>query len=500
MKLYTIYFTDDKKLESEHAYKIGLISKFTSRLEEFGIINKLKKQQIILNPMDTIIEFFDKMKEHDISVYPGFYVYNTTFANRTPKYDPKQKILNVQWLLAPKKEIETFVNQYKIKDDVLQGKMLGYQDCCIDFFNKYYIHDNLDDLTINQQLNTKDVIFQPHNTKHLFIPITKSHAYLNHIYNSVGLKWIEYMPHSFDCKKSIQRQKKYEKIQNENGFSIQQNWLNDFLSMPYIYQVIDGVGYVKNELFNLAIESNTELNGYILEFLPMQDIKQKLKLLNDEEQSKLYYEKINEFKVPIDKENTFIPNDPNFELESIYKDNGFYSLESMNEFHNQLIEKQVPILNKYDQNQILDLGAGNCELLFRLQDRIDKQSLFGIEINENYVSNQIQRMDKYNLNLYNDDLYQQPKLYDGYNFTLTLFSILRLVDTNVDNTQRENLLKFILSQSENIIFYTYNNAEYEQAEGFKILKKFLGDKFNENNIQKTSKEEVLVYIYNKENN
>mgnify|MGYP000914854083 CR=1 FL=1 len=43
MKLYTIYFTDDKKLESEHAYKIGLISKFTSRLEEFGIINKLKK-------------------------------------------------------------------------------------------------------------------------------------------------------------------------------------------------------------------------------------------------------------------------------------------------------------------------------------------------------------------------------------------------------------------------------------------------------------------------
>lgn len=498
MKLYTPYFTGDKKLESENAYKIELIRKFTSRLEEFGVFNKLKKQQIISNPMETIIEFFDKMKDHNISVYPGFYIYNTAFANRTPKYNPKQKILSVQWLVAQKKEFEKFINQYKVKDDVLQGKLLGYQDCCIDFFNKYYIANNIDDLTIYQQLNTENIIVQPHNNKHLFMPITKSHSYLNHIYNSIGLKWIEYMPHSFDCKISIQRQKKYEKIQRENGFTIQQDWLNEFLSMPYIYQIIDGVGYIKNELFNLAIESNTELNGYILEFLPIQDIKQKLNLLEDKEYSKTYYEKINEFKVPIDKESNFISVNLQDDSESLYKDNGFFSLTSMNEFHDQLIEKQIPILSKYDQTQILDLGSGNCELLFRIQDKIDRQSLFGIEINENQVSNQIQRMGNRNLNLYNDDLYQQPNLYEGYNFTLTLFSILRLVDAKVDNTQRENLLKFILSQSEHIIFYTYNSEEYEQAEGFKILKKFLGDKFNENNIQKTSKEEVLVYIHNKE--
>lgn len=504
MKMYTVNFTADKKLESENSYKMELIKKFTSRLEEFGLKYKLKKQQIITNPMDTIIEFFDEMKSHNISVYPGFYTYNTKFVNRTPSYTNNQKILGVAWLVAHNKEIDNFINQYKIKDDKLQGKLLGYQDCCVEFFTKHYINEKIDDLTIYQQLNTEGVLTQPHNDKHLFIPITKSHSYLNHIYNSIGVKWVEYMPHSFDCKKSIQRQKKYKKIQKENGFSVQQDWMDEILSMPYIYQIIDGVGYIKNKLFDLAIESNQELNGYILEFLPMKDIKQKLDLLQDKKQSDIYYEKIKEFKQVIDTDEIFIPKDTSIgdtvsvTSESIYLDNGFSSLESMNEFHNQLIEQQMPILNKYDKTQILDLGSGNCELLFKIQDKIKTQSLFGIEINGDRVSRQIQRMNDYNLNLYNDDLYQQPTLYEGYNFTLTLFSILRLVDTNVDNEKRENLLKFILNQSDNVIFYTYNNEELEQSEGFKILKQFLGDKFDENNIYSTSKNEVSVYIHRKE--
>lgn len=504
MKMYTIKFTGDKKIEQENSYKIDLIQKFTSRLEEFGLKYNLKKQQIITNPMDTIIEFFDDMRSHNISVYPGFYTYNTKFINRTPNYNQNQKILGVAWLLAHNKEIDKFVDQYKVKDDKLQGKLLGYQDCCIDFFTEYYINENMDDLTIYQQLNTDGVLTQPHNDKHLFIPITKSHSYLNHIYNSIGIKWIEYMPHSFDCKKSIQKQKKYKKIQKENGFSVQQDWIDEFLSMPYIYQVIDGVGYIKNKLFDLAVESNKKLDGYILEFLSMTDIKQKLDLLQDKKQSDIYYDKIKDFKQVIDPDENFIPNNfstintTSYTSESIYLDNGFFSLKSMNEFHNQLLEKQLPILNNYDKIQVLDLGSGNCELLFKIQDKIKTQSLFGIEIDGDRVSRQIQRMNNYNLNLYNEDLYEQPTLYEGYNFTLTLFSILRLVDTNVDKEKRENLLKYILNQSDNVIFYTYNNEEIEQSEGFKVLKQFLGDKFDENNIYPTSKNEVFVYIHKKE--
>jgi len=286
------------------------------------------------------------------------------------------------------------------KDDREIGELLGYPQCCIDFFDKYWNQDKYIDLTWPMVIDTpsNEVILQdvlPEN---------------NILLRWLGVRPVSHLPCSFYC--AATREIAKDNIEAAGfGFKEEMKWMMELLSIPVNWSAIHGIGEVKTSLFRFCF--NTDATG--------------------------------------DKYSVSIVSDKKIDLEKgkdIWTDNGFSSLLAMDKAHyeiNNFISSAIK-----DDDEVIDLGCGNGQLLLSLMQH---KSIIpnGVDLSPIKISACRARMPKgefHTMSIFSNYYWRK-------NYDLALLMPGRLNE----NSNPHLLIENLHSHVKRILLYTYDGTD-----------------------------------------
>jgi len=147
------------------------------------------------------------------------------------------------------KTAQSFIEASKISDHKTIGKLLGYPDCCVKFFDNTWAGRRIIDPLFEAALNTKGCR-KEENTLELRV-----HPYCNQFLRYFGLRITPHLPHSFDCKRTIRLGQKWFDIMKELNEN-RANTLKEILSMPLTWDCFRGVAIIDTKFFRGITNSN----------------------------------------------------------------------------------------------------------------------------------------------------------------------------------------------------------------------------------------------------
>lgn len=205
---------------------------------------------------DDYLKFTKECAEKDLLVLPAIYTGKWQgFAHQTVEYI-KGKPFNVSCIVArTNDDLMKFYNAYHNGDHITQGDLLGFPDCCIEFFNKHWMKGFFDpmwQIALNSDGETWGNVKRTH---------IKIHPYSNPILRYLGLRIGFHIPCSFNCEKTIELSKERMGLIKDNDIVY---LLNALLSMPMEWNVYHGIAIVKTPIFYLIYNSVPSMEKYTI--------------------------------------------------------------------------------------------------------------------------------------------------------------------------------------------------------------------------------------------
>lgn len=197
------------------------------------------------------------------------------------------------------------------------GEVLGYPECCREFFEEHWVKRGRHELGLYQ---CQSLVSAP-----ISIPINVTH---NILLRFLGVRPVFHLPCSYECAPTAEHAHKYKELSISLGFAEQYSWMLELLNQPFVVNSKNGIGEITHPFFRLMFDTDQSPNTWEVRFVAQK------------------------------KENVRETNG----FDSFWKDNGFTSFFAMEESHRRIIE-QITGLNI---TSVLDLGAGNGLLVSRL--------------------------------------------------------------------------------------------------------------------------------------
>lgn len=129
------------------------------------------------------------------------------------------------------------------------GELLGYPECCINFFSVTWNNPSIDPL-YEASLSTKDVDIEDGKL------IIKAHPYTNQFLRYFGIRLTPHLVHSFSCKNTIEMGKKWVKVMRKLDDEAT-DWVIELLSMPFTWDCWKGVVIIDTPLFRGVTNSDS---------------------------------------------------------------------------------------------------------------------------------------------------------------------------------------------------------------------------------------------------
>lgn len=276
---------------------------------------------------------------------------NQSYSSSATLYVPGQPY-NYRTVLVHKNQADQWHNAWQTSDNVKIGQLLGFPDCCIDFFQKYWVEQQFVDTTWPMSLGG-----------------TVGPKECNILLRWLGVRAVSHLPCGFDCRPTYNIARTNIEWGYANGFSEEMQWLEEMLDWPLQWSALHGIAEVRTPI--LKISTRTDATGDLVE------VNRQGYSYPQEGASGVKFPYINKAKTIITNTNAFKRG---ILLENQWLDNGFSSFEAMNHSHQVLLKSLEP-LDASQHYDILDFGCGNAELLKSIHQRVLKNSkIHGVEI------------------------------------------------------------------------------------------------------------------------
>jgi len=367
---------------------------------------------------------------------------------------------NYRAVLTKKSQVSDWKQAWQTSDNVKIGKLLGFPDCCIAFFQKYWIEENFVDTSWPMSLSG-----------------TQGPKECNILLRWLGIRAVSHLPCSFDCKDTYQIARTNIEWGYQNGLAQEMEWLEEMLDWPVQWSALHGIAEIRTPI--LKISTRTDATGDLVE------VNKPGYSYPAEGSSGVKFPYINKAKTIVTKTNAFKRS---ILLENQWRDNGFSTFEAMSHSH-QVLLKSLETLDTSQFYNIMDFGCGNAELLKSIQQRVLKNSkIHGVELDSDRYSR-----IKYNVTdlntgeFYNQNMFDSEANWWSESYDLIILMPGRLAECSQEH--RENFLNWIRNKSKWILLYAYGDwvAKYNQGqvdEPWKTLKS-LGLEFHRINHMST---------------
>jgi hypothetical protein len=240
---------------------------------------------------------------------------NATYQAGSAPFDPSKPW---EYRCAVGPHAEDLAAAYIKQDWRVVGKVLGYPECCVDFFMEYWVKEQWFDTTYPMG---KGDILSPAN---------------NILLRWMGIRLVSHLPCSFSCFKTAIAGAKNIELARELGYGREIGNIVEMLNWPMEWTSLHGIAIITTPVFKIitATDALPSKASFRLEGLDYPK----------EGASGLVFP----FTPDRDKKR--------------YIDNGFPSRAAMDAAHDKVI-KDVSDLKP---SSVLDLGCGNRELLNKM--------------------------------------------------------------------------------------------------------------------------------------
>jgi hypothetical protein len=288
------------------------LSELYLQLEKRAVINGIKPALICsVNPSDfpTEMQFWG---DHGLSLIPLSRSVNRSYSAAVQQPGPNDDWVyravvgdsSIAWKIA------------RSRDDKEIGRLLGYPDCCINFFNETWVKAKMIDPT---PAMAGEVIPHPGN---------------NILLRWLGLRLVSHLPCSHDCKATTEIAEGMVTLARAE-YLTDIDKLLEVLSWPVQYSSLHGIAEIVTPVFKIITNTEPLRHKFVRQFAGKEPVIRA---------------RGNEFP---------------FEQLDTWTANGFKSPATMQRAHQAILDLIEPV----SLDSVIDFGCGNGELLRKIKQR-----------------------------------------------------------------------------------------------------------------------------------
>lgn len=327
-------------------------SNFFPSLEQESVRQGLRNATIQVYPRDEVGRYSFELAKDNIHVIPIDKVQKSESYQSSGSPLDENKPWNWKCAVGRFEESRELVYAYKNNDAKTIGEILGYPDCCIDFFNNVWIEQRLIDTSLPMARGRTDVEVWD--------------TYCNILLRWLGVRFVSHLPCSFDCPSTVVIGTQMYDLAVNMGYRTLADYMKEILSWPVEWSGLHGIALVTTPIFRLTVRTD------------MYQTKETVKLLSE------HYPKEAEYglKFPF--------------RQRCHNANGFSSDFAQIKAHNLILD----ILKNRPPKSVIDLGCGDSTLLYKINEDFGS-TICGVDLDASKLPNTV--ADIFDLDGFDDD-------------------------------------------------------------------------------------------------
>lgn len=414
-----------------------------SKIESHSVKEGLRRCALSVVSPDDLVERSSELIDLGLSYLPlakekkhGAYGNSAANARKGEPFDYRV-------VIGEKQDLISFRKAWNDRDDIAIGELLGYPDCCQQFFSKIWVSEQKIDTTWD--MFAQDQHSDCLNIKDL--PI-----YNNLFWRWMGVRTVSHLPCSKNCQASMDLGASLLELGSTVGYKDEINWIKEILSWPINWSSLNGIAEIKTPI--LKFITNTDL------YPSKKEIKIYSTSYPENGASGVNFPYTSKPLKKLSEKKSFqkglAQNIKEFDEVAAwqYQDNGFPSKISMDRLHRPLLE-ELNSLEKKSDLKVLDLGCGNGWLLKKVMNIFPDSLPYGVDLKEQVIERAKQVHPSYKDNFSKRDIFDDLQLTFSEYYDVVFLMLGRLMETNED--KRDELLEYLSQKSDKILLYCYED-------------------------------------------
>jgi hypothetical protein len=154
---------------------------------------------------------------------------------------------------AKKKCARALAEAFKSGNNEAMGKLLGYPDCCIDFFLKVCGRLGHVDTTWPMACASRDTLRTSDDVNTIRVPRPSP---VNILLRGLGIRAVFHFPCGFGCSKSLEVSERLTAVGRTEGFAQEMEWLCEMLRWPMEWSALHGLAEIKTPVLKCCLSTD----------------------------------------------------------------------------------------------------------------------------------------------------------------------------------------------------------------------------------------------------
>jgi len=204
-----------------------------------------------------------------------------TFAHQSRQYEKNRPFVYRVAVARKGQDAEELVHASQINDDRKIGELLGFPECCSNFFYKKW-RDSYSDPIWQQAegtINTKYSFRQDEkfnvNNKHI-IRVKESNSKISSVFRYIGVRVLSHLPCALDCKQSLAVANDWIDLATREKIEGLEETL-EIMKLPFEWDCFKGIVVINTPVFKFVSNSMNCFPHYVVqvesEFYPKEASK-----------------------------------------------------------------------------------------------------------------------------------------------------------------------------------------------------------------------------------
>lgn len=410
--------------------RFQLISKSWESIEVRAVEMGVKDACLQSISPDELPGFSERLANVGLVAVPLMQVGTTsTYQNATIPFEQgKPWVYRV--LICKPETVAEFVWAWRAKDDWTIGGLLGYPECCRNFYDWSWKEGNWRDVALTQNIGQIAARTLQFPTILRYEGYYQNNVLLRHL----GVRMVSHLPCSMTCEASGQMAEDLALVGNKFGFASQIEWTRQILQWPFKWSSLHGIAILITPVVKIVYSTDA--------------LSEKVEILRE---SKVYPAEGGRGDFPFQE--SVRPMNILGRLNS--QINGFSDMTAMLNAHAVILDA-VSSLSIPERAVVIDLGCGDGQLLQTIQD-LTGMIPIGVESDRRkYDLAEARFVGKTHV-IFNEDIFDAGFVWVRPCF-LALISITRLHEVSREKALK--LLGLMRLSCEHVIFYSYESPEW----------------------------------------
>jgi 2-polyprenyl-3-methyl-5-hydroxy-6-metoxy-1,4-benzoquinol methylase len=272
-----------------------------------------------------------------------------------------------RFVLGPPENLAAFKECWDAGDQEAIGDLLGYPECCREFFRRVWVEEGMVDTTWPMGAASA----KP--TEEGSVEV-QGPAQANILWRWMGARAVPHLPCRFDCAATVEFADRLLAVGREAGFGEEMDWLLEVLSWPAEWSALHGIAEIKTPVLKVITRTDATARRYV--------VRRPSDAYPTEGARGLSFP----LRPPLKRRLT---DSPGFRrgIEHASRtphpswyaaDNGFASEAAMDDAHRPVVDLAASALDGRG-GRVVDFGCGNGALLKKLVAAAPDVTPFGID-------------------------------------------------------------------------------------------------------------------------